>query len=71
MKAALGLMGVAGFPYQLSPLKTKTVPPIPAFRSHRCSAKPYENLQHFYVQIITQFIHLYRGCRLDKYSTVL
>ena len=30
MKAALGLDGVSGFPYQLSPLKTKTPLPIPA-----------------------------------------
>ena len=30
MKTALGLMGVEGFPYQLSPLKTKTALPIPA-----------------------------------------
>ena len=30
MKAALGLQGVSGFPYQLSPLKTKTPLPIPA-----------------------------------------
>ena len=29
-KAALGLMGVAYFPYQLSPMKTKTALPIPA-----------------------------------------
>jgi len=28
MKAALGLMGVAGFPYQLSPMKTEIVLPI-------------------------------------------
>ena len=30
MKTALGLIGVAGFPFQLSPLKTKTALPIPA-----------------------------------------
>ena len=30
MKNALGLMGVEGFPYQLSPLKTKIALPIPA-----------------------------------------
>ena len=30
MKTALGLMGEEGFPYQLSPLKTKTALPIPA-----------------------------------------
>ena len=30
MKTALGLIGVEGFPYQLSPLKTKTALPIPA-----------------------------------------
>ena len=30
MKTALGLAGVDGFPYQLSPLKTKTALPIPA-----------------------------------------
>ena len=30
MKAALGLQGVSGFPYQLSPLKTRTPLPIPA-----------------------------------------
>ena len=30
MKTALGLAGVEGFPYQLSPLKTKTALPIPA-----------------------------------------
>ena len=30
MKTALGLTGVEGFPYQLSPLKTKTPLPIPA-----------------------------------------
>ena len=30
MKAALGLEGMGGFPYQLSPLKTKSALPIPA-----------------------------------------
>ena len=30
MKTAIGLIGVAGFPFQLSPLKTKTALPIPA-----------------------------------------
>ena len=30
MKTALGLDGVSGFPYQLSPLKNKTALPIPA-----------------------------------------
>ena len=30
MKTALGLAGVEGFPYELSPLKTKTALPIPA-----------------------------------------
>lgn len=30
MKAALGLAGMAGFPYQLSPMKTKKTLPIPA-----------------------------------------
>ena len=30
MKTAFGLVGVAGFPYQLSPLKTKIALPIPA-----------------------------------------
>ena len=30
MKTALGLVGVEGFPYQLSPLKTKTALSIPA-----------------------------------------
>ena len=30
MKTALGLDGVSGFPYQLSPLKTKLQLPIPA-----------------------------------------
>ena len=29
-KTALGLIGVEGFPFQLSPLKTKTALPIPA-----------------------------------------
>jgi len=30
VKSALGLMGVAGFHYQLSPMITKTALPIPA-----------------------------------------
>ena len=30
MKTALGLIGIEGFPFQLSPLKTKTALPIPA-----------------------------------------
>ena len=30
MKKALGLAGVEGFPFQLSPLRTKTLLPIPA-----------------------------------------
>ena len=30
MKKALGLAGEEGFPFQLSPLKTKTALPIPA-----------------------------------------
>ena len=32
MKTALGLIGVEGFPFQLSPLKTETALPIPAVK---------------------------------------
>ena len=55
MKTALGLIGVGGFPFQLSPLKTKTALPIPAveftepapsvakiFKSNRIYATPDE-----------------------------
>ena len=59
MKNALGLAGVEGFPFQLSPLKTKTALPIPALdftepapsianssiRFHRTCAQHCQNLQ--------------------------
>ena len=52
MKAALGLEGVEGFPYQLSPLRTKRALPIPAV--HFTEAAPslkkiFNNPESFFV----------------------
>ena len=40
MKTALGLDGVEGFPYQLSPLKRKTALPIPAVDFTKAAPSP-------------------------------
>ena len=45
MKNALGLAGVEGFPFQLSPLKTKKSIANSASRLHRICAKHCQNLQ--------------------------
>ena len=71
MKTALGLIGVRGFPFQLSPLKTKTALPIPAveftepapsvakiFKSNRIYATPDE----FFA---TKFREIFQQTRLE------
>jgi len=44
MNTALGVAGMAGFPYQLSPMKTKKALPIPAV-DFTSGVKPEKNLQ--------------------------
>jgi len=43
IKSALGLASTAGFPYQLSPMKTKKVLPIPPVNFEN-ARKPVKNL---------------------------
>ena len=45
MKTALGIADVNGFPYQLSPLKTKKIALNPGRRSHRISLKHKGNVR--------------------------
>ena len=45
MKTALGLAGLEGFPYQLSPLKTKIALPLPAVDFTEPRDKHRQNLQ--------------------------
>ena len=72
MKTALGLIGVEGFPFQLSPLKTETTLPIPAveftgpapsvakiFKQNRIYATPDE----FFT---TKFRDIFRDIFLQK-----
>ena len=76
MKKALGLAGVEGFPFQLSPLKTKILLPIPAvestesvtgiakiFTQNRIYATPDE----FFV---TNFRNIFLQTRLTHKSSV-
>ena len=44
MKTALGSAGLEGFPYQLSPLKTKTALPIPVATAVKLCAR---DVRHF------------------------
>ena len=77
MKAALGLDGVSGFPYQLSPLKTKTQLPIPAvdFTEAATSlAKIFNEEKRIYVTpnefFVTKFRGIFQQTRLTHTSSV-
>ena len=64
MKTALGLDGVGGFPYQLSPLKKKTPLPIPAvdFTEAATSlAKIFNEEKRIYVTPDEFFVTKFRG----------
>ena len=71
MKAALGLVGLEGFPYQLSPLKTKTALPLPAvdFTEPAPSiAKLYKKENRIYATpdevFVTKFRDIFQNARL-------
>lgn len=55
MKTALDLAGVTGFPYKLSPMKTKTALPIlDVFFTKAAPSLKNKNLQPNRVQIVTR-----------------
>ena len=60
MKTALGLDGVSGFPYQLSPLKNKTALPIPVidFTEKAPSIAEIYNIGNKYMPHQTSFYHI-------------
>ena len=64
MKAALGLEGVEGFPYQLSPLRTKRALPIPAVHFTEAAApslkKIFNNPINIYVRPESFFVAKFR-----------
>ena len=63
MKAALGLEGVEGFPYQLSPLKTKRALPIPAVDFTKAAPslkKIFNNPINLYVRPDSFFVVKFR-----------
>lgn len=67
MKTALGLTGVPGFPYQLSPRKSKTPLPIPAVYFTEAApylAKIFNNEVRIYVTpddfFVTKFREIFR-----------
>jgi len=71
MKAALGLAGVAGFPYQLSPMKTKTPLPIPAVDFTKAAPslkKIFNQTINIYVTpdafFVTNFREIFRQTKL-------
>ena len=71
MKTALGLIGTAGFPFQLSPLKTKTPLPIPAvdFTEEAASlAKIFNKENRIYATpdefFVTKFRDIFQQTRL-------
>ena len=71
MKTALGLIGVEGFPFQLSPLKTKRALPIPAvdFTEPAPSiAKMFNQENRIYVTpdefFVTKFRNIFQQTRL-------
>ena len=73
MKTALGLTGESGFPYQLSPLKTKTSLPIPAvgFREPAPSiAKIFNKENRIYATpdefFVTKFRDIFHQTRLTQ-----
>ena len=77
MKAALGLEGVSGFPYQLSPLKTKTPLPIPAVdftETVTSLAKIFNEEKRIYVTpnefFVTKFRDIFQQTRLTHTSSV-
>ena len=77
MKTALGLDGVGGFPYQLSPLKTKTPLPIPAvdFTEAATSlAKIFNKEKRIYATpnkfFLTKFREMFKQTRLTHTSSV-
>ena len=64
MKTALGLDGVGGFPYQLSPLKTKTPLPIPAVDFTEAApslAKIFNEEKRIYAAPNEVFVTKFRG----------
>ena len=77
MKTALRLDGVDGFPYQLSPIKTKTSLPIPAvdFTEAATSlAKIFNEDKRIYVTpnkfFVTKFRDIFQQTRLTNTSSV-
>ena len=75
MKAALGLEGVEGFPYQLSPLRTKKALPIPAvdFTEAAPSLKKiFNNPINLYVRpdsfFVVKFREIFRQTRIRHKS---
>ena len=72
MKTALGLDGVSGFPYQLLPLKNKTVLPIPAIdftESALSIAKIFKKENRIYAtpdeSFVTKFRDIFKQTRLE------
>ena len=64
MKTALGLDGVGGFPYQLSPLKTKPALPIPAVDFTEAApslAKIFNEEKRIYAEPNEFFVTKFRG----------
>ena len=75
MRPALGLQGVSGIPYQLSPLKTKTPLPIPAveFTKPAPSLKKIFNSQiKIYVEpdkfFVTKFREIFQKTKIRHTS---
>ena len=75
MKAALGLQGVSGFPYQLSPLKTKTPLPIPAVEFTKPAPslkKIFNNTINIYVTpddfFVTKFREIFQKTKIRHTS---
>ena len=77
MKTALGVDGVDGFPYQLSPIKTKTPMPIPAVDFSEAAtslAKIFNEEKRIYVTpnefFVTKFRGIFQQTRLTHTSSV-
>ena len=71
MKTALGLIGVAGFPFQLSPMKTKRALPIPAVDFTEAApslAKIFNEEKRIYATpdefIVAKFCNIFQQTRL-------
>ena len=75
MKNALGLIGVEGFPFQLSPLKTETALPIPAveFTESAPSVAKIFNQNRIYATpdefFTTKFRYIFQQTRLKHTSS--